>query len=284
MTVTNPNDERTGTGHSAPVLQICNAYKRFGSVTALNGVDFELGAGKIVGLLGDNGAGKSTLVKTIMGVHTLDSGEMLIDGEPVVIRSPKEARDRGIEAVFQDLALFDNLDIVTNLYLGHEVVRKPGGRRFGILHRKAMIADAEQRMAKLEVHLPGLKETIGLMSGGQRQAVAVARAVAFARRVLVLDEPTAALGLRETRNVLNMVKRLPAEHGISVILISHNMEHVMELCDDAFVMRQGRLVGRAEPSPGNHQTLVSMIMGASATSITPASPPAHPKTATIEGS
>jgi ABC-type sugar transport system ATPase subunit len=263
MTPTTSDEERPHAGGSTPVLQIRNAYKRFGSVTALDGVDFELGQGQIVGLLGDNGAGKSTLVKTIMGVHTLDSGDMLLDGKPVVIRSPKEARDWGIEAVFQDLALFDNLDIVTNLYLGHEVVRKPGGRRFGILHRRAMIADAEQRMARLEVHLPGLKETIGLMSGGQRQAVAVARAVAFARRVLVLDEPTAALGLRETRNVLDMVKRLPAEHGISVILISHNMEHVMELCDDAFVMRQGRLIGRATPSPENHQTLVSMIMGAS---------------------
>lgn len=264
MTVTNHDINQKRATPRTPVLEIRNAYKRFGSVTALNGVDFELGQGKIVGLLGDNGAGKSTLVKTIMGVHTLDSGDMLIDGDAVSIRSPKEARDRGIEAVFQDLALFDNLDIVTNLYLGHEVVRRPGGRRFGILNRKAMIADAEQRMAKLEVHLPGLKETIGLMSGGQRQAVAVARAVAFARRVLVLDEPTAALGLRETRNVLNMVKRLPPEHDISVILISHNMEHVMELCDDAFVMRQGRLVGRAEPTPENHQTLVSMIMGASA--------------------
>jgi D-xylose transport system ATP-binding protein len=269
MTVTRHTTSGAPTPNTAPVLQIRNAHKRFGSVTALNGVDFELCQGEIVGLLGDNGAGKSTLVKAIMGVHTLDSGEILLDGEPVVIRSPREARDRGIEAVFQDLALFDNLDIITNLYLGHELVRRPGGRRFGLLNRKAMMTDAQTRMAKLEVHLPGLKETIGLMSGGQRQAVAVARAVAFARRVLVLDEPTAALGLRETRNVLNMVKRLPAEHGISVILISHNMEHVMELCDDAFVMRLGRVVGRATPTPENHQQLVSMIMGASASTPAP---------------
>lgn len=270
MTVTKPTTSGTATQNPAPVLQIRNAHKRFGSVTALNGVDFELGQGEIVGLLGDNGAGKSTLVKSIMGVHTLDSGEILLDGRPVVIRSPREAREHGIEAVFQDLALFDNLDIVTNLFLGHELVYRPGGRRFGLLNRKAMLTDAQTRMAKLEVQLPGLKETIGVMSGGQRQAVAVARAVAFARRVLVLDEPTAALGIRETRSVLNMVKRLPAEHGVSVILISHNMAHVMELCDDAFVMRQGRIVGRATPTPENHQQLVSMVMGASAsTTVSP---------------
>ncbi|MFZ1179437.1 MAG: ATP-binding cassette domain-containing protein [Mycobacterium sp.] len=256
--------EQSGIRGVTPVLEIRNAHKHFGSVTALNGVDFELRQRQIVGLLGDNGAGKSTLIKTIMGVHTLDSGEMLIDGQPVVNRSPKEARDRGIEAVFQDLAVFDNLNVVTNLYLGHEIVRRPGGRRFGFLNRKSMMDDAKKRMATLDVHLPGLNETIGLMSGGQRQAVAVARAIAFARRVLILDEPTAALGLREARKVLDMVKRLPEEHGTSVILISHNMEHVMELCDYAFVMRQGKVVGRGNPTPENHQKLVSMIMGASA--------------------
>jgi D-xylose transport system ATP-binding protein len=254
--------EQSETRRATPVLEIRNAHKRFGSVTALNGVNFELRQGQIVGLLGDNGAGKSTLIKAIMGVHTLDYGDMLIDGKPVVNRSPKEARDHGIEAVFQDLALFDNLNIVTNLYLGHEIVHRHGGRRFGLLNRKAMVDDAKKRMATLDVHLPGLKETVGLMSGGQRQAVAVARAIAFARRVLILDEPTAALGMRETRNVLDMVKRLPEEHGISVILISHNMEHVMELCDYAFVMRQGKVVGHATPTPENHQKLVSMIMGA----------------------
>lgn len=245
-----------------PVLEVRGAVKRFGAVTALDGVDLTLHRREVVGLLGDNGAGKSTLIKAITGVHPLDEGQLLLDGKPVSIRTPTEARLHGIEAVYQDLTLFDNLDIVTNLYIGNELTRPRGMRGFGWLDRKAMRKDAEARLAELQVHLPSWSSSIGLMSGGQRQAIAVARAVAFANRVLILDEPTAALGLRETKNVLDTVRRLPKEHDISVILISHNMDHVVQVCDHAVVMRQGRVVGTEKPAPETMQNIVSMIVGA----------------------
>jgi ABC-type sugar transport system ATPase subunit len=245
-----------------PVLEVQGAVKRFGAVTALNGVDLKLHRREVVGLLGDNGAGKSTLIKSITGVHPLDEGQILIDGKPVSVRTPTEAREHGIEAVYQDLALFDNLDIVTNLYIGNELTKPRGLRGFGWLDRKAMRRDAEERLEKLQVHLPSWNSSIGLMSGGQRQAIAVARAVAFANRVLILDEPTAALGLRETKNVLDAVRRLPEEHDISVILISHNMDHVVKVCDHAVVMRQGRVVGTSKPSVDTMQDIVGMIVGA----------------------
>lgn len=258
VTESSPGPQAT----AEPVLEVRGAVKHFGAVTALAGVDFELRPQQVVGLLGDNGAGKSTLVKAIMGVHPLDDGEILMGGEAVELRTPSDARRHGIEAVFQDLALFDNLDVVTNLYMGHEITRPSGWRRFGLLSRSDMVRDARERLDRLQIYLPGLRENIGLMSGGQRQAVAVARAVAFAERVLVLDEPTAALGVRETRNVKNTIVRLPDELGLSVILISHNMQDVVDLCDFAYVMRQGRVVGTAVPTAESQQDIVSMIVGA----------------------
>ncbi|SJM67422.1 ATP-binding cassette domain-containing protein [Gulosibacter sp. 10] len=247
---------------SAPVLEIRNATKLFGPVRALNGVNLELGHRQVLGLLGDNGAGKSTLIKAITGVHQLTSGEMLIDGKPVHFKSPTDAREYGIEAVYQDLALFDNLGIVNNLYLGNELTRPRRFRALGWLDRKAMEKDARRRLETLQVHLPSFSASVGLMSGGQRQAVAVARAVAFASKVLILDEPTAALGLRETRNVLNTIKELPEKYDISVILISHNMDHVVEVCDRAVIMRQGGVVGQLEPTEETMAEMVSLIVGA----------------------
>lgn len=260
----------TGSGpEEPPVLEVRGAVKRFGAVTALAGVDLTLRRRQVVGLLGDNGAGKSTLIKAITGVHTLDEGQILLDGEPVSIRTPTEARQHGIEAVYQDLALFDNLGIVSNLYLGNELTKPRRFRALGWLDRKAMERDARERLEKLQVNVPSFNSQIGLMSGGQRQAVAVARAVAFASRVLILDEPTAALGVRETRNVLDTISRLPEEHDLSVILISHNMDHVVQVCDEAVVMRQGRVVGSATPSPDTLQDIVSMIVGAAGPTFTP---------------
>ncbi len=247
---------------TVPVLEVRGAVKRFGAVTALAGVDLAVHRGEVLGLLGDNGAGKSTLIKAITGVHQLDEGEILLDGERVAVTSPTGARGHGIEAVYQDLALFDNLDVATNLYVGQELTKPRGWRGLGWLDRKAMRRDVEERLATLQVHLPDLRGHVGLMSGGQRQAIAVARAVAFARRVLILDEPTAALGVRETRNVLDTIRRLPQEHGISIILISHNMDHVVQVCDNAVVMRQGRVVGSTRPSPETAQDMVAMIVGA----------------------
>jgi len=247
---------------TTPVLEVRGAVKRFGAVTALAGVDLAVHPGEVLGLLGDNGAGKSTLIKAITGVHQLDEGEIFLDGERVAVTSPTGARSHGIEAVYQDLALFDNLDVATNLYVGQELSKPRNWRGLGWLDRKAMRRDVEERLKTLQVHLPDLKGHVGLMSGGQRQAIAVARAVAFARRVLILDEPTAALGVRETRNVLDTIRRLPEEHGISIILISHNMDHVVQVCDNAVVMRQGRVVGRTRPSPETAQDMVAMIVGA----------------------
>lgn len=262
MTTTERGDRSPEPDAEGPVLEVRGAVKRFGAVTALAGVDLSVRRREVVGLLGDNGAGKSTLIKAITGVHHLTAGEIRLDGERVHLQSPTDARAHGIEAVYQDLSLFDNLDVVTNLYVGNEMTRPRRWRALGWLDRRAMQRDAEERLGRMQVHLPDLRGHVGLMSGGQRQAIAVARACAFARRVLILDEPTAALGVRETRNVLETVRRLPEEHDLSIIFISHNMDHVQQVCDSAVVLRQGRVVGTTRPSPETAQDMVAMIVGA----------------------
>ena len=246
------------------VLAVRHAQKRFGAVHALKDVSLEAYSGEVLALLGDNGAGKSTLVKCISGVHALDDGEVLLDGEIVSIRSPAAARRAGIETVYQDLALFDNLAPAQNFYCGREIAFPawlPQGLRF--LNKGAMDREAAAVLARLKVKLPTLDAPVALMSGGQRQAIAVARATVFAGKVVILDEPTAALGLRESRKVLDLIARLRAE-GNAVILITHNMEHVVELADRAAVLRQGRLIGELKPTRANQQELVSMIVGAEA--------------------
>jgi len=243
------------------VLELRGARKSFGFVRALRGVDLRLHRGEILALLGDNGAGKSTLIKTLSGVHALDEGEILVDGERASIKSPGDARKLGIETVFQDLAVFDNLDVAANFYIGREPVRPGFLRSLGFLREREMANAWKERATALGITIPNPRQTIGLMSGGQRQAVAVARAIAFAGRVVILDEPTAALGLRESAQVLELVKRLP-EHGVSVLLISHNMEHVQQVADRAVVLRQGQLVGEVIPSPETQEAIVQMIMGA----------------------
>ncbi len=249
---------------SNPVLAVRHAQKRFGAVHALKGVSLEAYSGEVLALLGDNGAGKSTLVKCISGVHLLDEGEMFLDGEVVALHSPGAARRAGIETVYQDLALFDNLTPAQNFYCGREIAFPewlPRGLRF--LKSRAMDREAAAIIDRLKVTLPRLDAPVALMSGGQRQAIAVARATVFARKVVILDEPTAALGLRESRKVLDLIKQLRAE-GNAVILITHNMEHVVELADRAVVLRQGRKVGELKPDKGNRQELVSLIVGAEA--------------------
>jgi D-xylose transport system ATP-binding protein len=249
---------------SAPVLAIRNAQKRFGAVHALKGVSLEAYRGEVLALLGDNGAGKSTLIKCISGVHSLDEGEMQLDGERVQLHSPAAARSAGIETVYQDLALFDNLTPAQNFYCGRELsfpTWLPRGMRF--LSSRAMDRHAATVIDRLKVKLPKFDAPVALMSGGQRQAIAVARASVFARKVVILDEPTAALGLREARKVLDLIVQLRAE-GNAVILITHNMEHVIELADRAVVLRQGSKVGELKPSRANQQELVSLIVGAGA--------------------
>jgi ABC-type sugar transport system ATPase subunit len=247
-----------------PVLAVSAAQKRFGAVHALKGVDLEAHRGEVLALLGDNGAGKSTLIKCISGVHTLDEGEIRLDGEPVALHSPAAARRAGIETVYQDLALFDNLTPAQNFYCGREIAGPrwlPRGLRF--VRNRLMEREAAAVLDRLKVRLPKFDAPVALMSGGQRQAIAVARATVFARKVVILDEPTAALGLRESRKVLDLIGQLRDE-GNAVILITHNMEHVVELADRAVVLRQGRKVGQLRPDRSNQQELVAMIVGAAA--------------------
>jgi D-xylose transport system ATP-binding protein len=243
------------------VLEVRGARKSFGYVRALRGVDLKLHRGEILALLGDNGAGKSTLIKVLSGVHSLDEGEVFVNGEPATIRSPADARKRGIETVYQDLAVFDNLDVAANFYMAREPTSPKFLRSLGLLRERSMRDSWSERAKTLGIAIQDPREPIGLMSGGQRQAIAVARAIAFAQQVVILDEPTAALGLRESSQVLNLVRKLP-EHGVSVLLISHNMEHVQQVADRAVVLRQGEYIGEAIPSPESHERIVQMIMGA----------------------
>lgn len=241
-------------------LEVRGARKRFGAVLALDGVDLELRLGEVLALLGDNGAGKSTLIKGISGVHRFDDGHVIVNGSRIDARSPAEARAVGIETVYQDLALFDNLSATANFWAGRELARPRALGGIGLLRDRAMAAEAKARLDRLQVRLPDANLQLGLLSGGQRQAVAVARAVSFEPKIVILDEPTAALGVREARNVLEIIARLP-EQGASVILISHNLAHVAQVADRAVVLRGGRKVGEAVPSPENHELLVSMIVG-----------------------
>jgi D-xylose transport system ATP-binding protein len=244
-----------------PVLEVRDAQKRYGAVAALAGVSLALERAEVLAVLGDNGAGKSTLIKCISGATRLDAGELLVDGRPVSLRSPQDARRYGIETVYQDLALFDNLGVVANFFAGRELATPARRPALGWLRGRSMAATTEQTLGRLEVNIPNQRLPVGLLSGGQRQAIAVARAVNFATRVVILDEPTAALGMRETRNVLRLVRRLP-EQGVSVILISHNLEQVMEVADRAIVLRRGTKVGEAPPDAANHDRIVGMIVGA----------------------
>jgi D-xylose transport system ATP-binding protein len=244
------------------LLEVRDAFKSYGAVRALDGVSMTVEAGEVVALLGDNGAGKSTLAKAVGGVHRLDAGEIRVDGRPVVMRSPAEARRHGIETLHQDLALFDNLSALANFFIGRERRRPRWLGRLALLDTRAMAREWDERLARLEVRIPGAQRDVGVLSGGQRQAIAVLRAVAFASRLVILDEPTAALGVRESRQVLDLVRRLP-ESGVAVVLISHNLEHVAQVAHRAVVLRQGRLAGEAAPTEDNHEALVAMIVGAS---------------------
>jgi D-xylose transport system ATP-binding protein len=242
-------------------LSVRGATKRFGAVTALDGVDLDLYRGEVLALLGDNGAGKSTLIKCCSGALRLDSGTISMDGAEVTIHSPRDAQALGIETVYQDLALFDNLSPIDNFYAGRELAGPTWvPRSLRILRRRRMKAATADVLERLQVVLPELDGSVGLMSGGQRQAVAVSRAAAFASKVVILDEPTAALGVRESRNVLDLILRLRDE-GTTVMVVSHAMDHVMEVADRAVVMRRGRKVGELIPSAETHHEIVSLIVG-----------------------
>jgi ABC-type sugar transport system ATPase subunit len=242
-------------------LSVRRGTKRFGGVLALDEVDVDVFAGEVLAILGDNGAGKSTLIKCMSGVYRLDSGAIEVDGEPVQMHSPADARALGIETVYQDLALFDNLSPSANFYAGREMAGPrwlPMGMR--LLRRRAMSQATQDVLERLQVTLPDFEAPVGLMSGGQRQAVAVARATAFSSRLVILDEPTAALGVREAARVLDLIRRLRGG-GKAVVVISHAMDHVMEVADRAMVMRRGRKVGELIPSDESRERIVSLIVG-----------------------
>ena len=249
---------------STPAVAVTDAVKRFGGVVALDHVSLSVRAGEVVALLGDNGAGKSTLIKCLAGVHRLDAGSIEVDGVPVRIDSPATAQALGIETVYQDLALFDNLDPAANFYAGRELASPAWLPRWlRVMRPREMRAATSAVLDELRVTLPAAGVTVGLMSGGQRQAVAVARAAAFASRVVILDEPTAALDARESRSVLDLIVRL-RDQGRAVIVISHALDHVIEVADRAIVMRRGRVVGEEIPTRENQPRIVSLIVGGEA--------------------
>ena len=237
-----------------PVLELRGVSKSFGAVQALYQVDFHVAPGEVMALVGDNGAGKSTLIKCIAGIHPADEGEFVFDGDEVNIHGPKDAARLGIEVVYQDLALADNLDVVQNMYLGREVV--DGARR---LDETTMEAKAQETLTGLSVTtLQSVRQTVAGLSGGQRQSVAVAKAVMWNSRVVILDEPTAALGVAQTHQVLDLVKRL-GEQGLAVILISHNLHDIFEVADSITVLRLGQNVAEFKRTETNQQEVVEAI-------------------------
>lgn len=247
---------------ATPVLEVRGVTKRFGPVQALKGVDLRVHAGEVVALLGDNGAGKSTLVKTISGVYPPDSGEILFNGNAVRFTSPREATAMGIETVYQDLALCDNLSVVQNLFLGRERRRFSNVLLNWLPDRRRMLEEAGLAVKRLGTSLPSLSSQVGTMSGGQRQAVAVARALVWGSRVVFLDEPTAALGVEQTANVHRVIRNL-GESGVAVALITHNLQDAFTLAHRLVVMRQGQVVAEMRPRDVTSDQVVSAITGGS---------------------
>lgn len=240
-----------------PTLELRGVSKRYGHVNALTDVDFTVSAGEIVALVGDNGAGKSTLVKAMAGTHRIDGGQILVDGVPVEVATPSDATALGIETVYQDLALCDNLDVTANLFLGRERRR----RATPLLDAEGMEARAATIIAELAATLPDLEKPVSALSGGQRQAIAVSRAALWGSRVVLLDEPTAALGVAQTAMVYDLVRRL-RDRGLGVVVISHNMADVFAVADRITVLRLGRNAGEFTPMDSTPDRVVAAITGA----------------------
>ena len=244
-----------------PLLELRGVSKAFGSVQALSDVDLEVHRGEVLALVGDNGAGKSTLIKCIAGIHPMDEGELFYDGEPTTISGPRDAVKLGIEVVYQDLALCDNLDVVQNMYLGRE------SSRLSILREPPMEAKTRETLASLRVTtIKSVRQPVATLSGGQRQSVAVARAVMWNSRLVILDEPTAALGVAQTEQVLALVNRL-AEHGLAVILISHNLHDIFETAHRISVLRLGRNAGMFDRAKTTQEEVVHAITAGQPTKV-----------------
>jgi fructose transport system ATP-binding protein len=258
-----PANGRPGTADAGPVLQARGLVKTYGHVVGLDGVDLELYRGEVLAIIGDNGAGKSTLVKCLTGAEIPDRGEVLVDGEPVHFKRPQDARAAGIETVYQTLAVAPSLDVAANLFLGREVRRKGVlGSVLRITDRAGMRERARRELSELGIStLQDVTVPVENLSGGQRQAVAVARAAAFGSKVVVLDEPTAALGVRESGQVLELVRTL-RDKGVPVIIISHNMPHVFEIADRIHIQRLGRRAATITPQTHTMTQAVAIMTGA----------------------
>jgi simple sugar transport system ATP-binding protein len=241
------------------LLELRGIEKRFGAISALQGVDLRLEAGEVLGLLGDNGAGKSTLMKVVSGAYRPDKGEYWLDGERVSFRSPQDARSRQLEMVYQDLALCDTLDVAQNIFLGREPKKTLAGLSF-IDHRK-LHEEAAQVLERLHINVPSTRVKVKHLSGGQRQAIAIGRALTFAPKVLILDEPTAALAVKEVGEVLDLIRKLRDE-GVGVILISHRLQDVMAVSDRIMVMYEGRKVAERQSHETNLQEVIELIVQA----------------------
>jgi simple sugar transport system ATP-binding protein len=245
--------------HAGPLLEVINLSKHFGAVRALNDLSMSVHPGEVVALAGDNGAGKTTLIKAISGVYRPSSGEIRLKGEPVSFATPQEARDKGIETIYQDLALADNLTIGANIFLG----REPMTKRFGflpVLDRKKMADAARKTMALLDFHVSRMDAPVSNFSGGQRQAVAIGRAVYWNAQILIMDEPTAALGVPEQRKVISLIHQLKAQ-GRGVIFISHNLQDIFAVSDRIVVLRRGVMAGERKISETTHDEVVKLMVG-----------------------
>ncbi|MCL5986988.1 MAG: ATP-binding cassette domain-containing protein [Actinobacteria bacterium] len=247
------------------ILELKQITKKFGGVVALDKVDFELYENEIVGLVGDNGAGKSTLIKIISGVYSPDSGEIYFEGKKVEIHSPKDAIELGIETIYQDLALFDNLSASSNIFAGREIIAGGLGKIFGWLNQGKMDKEAKLLVENFGIEIPNPKEEVRKLSGGQRQSVAISRSIKWGKKILIMDEPTAALGVKESGKLLDLIKNL-INKVRGMIVISHNIEHIIGIADRAIVLRKGQRAGSVQISNRSdsnnlHRELVAMITG-----------------------
>lgn len=254
----------TASSTRSALLEVRNVHKSFGAVQALQGISFEIAPGEIAALVGDNGAGKSTLVKIIAGVHPPSRGEVILDGQRCHFHKPADALAAGIETVYQHLALIEALDVADNVYLGRETIRdNVFGRVLGWLNRGQMRRETGDALAQLHIKIPSPSSSVRSMSGGQRQAIALGRAVLWGRKLLILDEPTAALGVEETEQVLRMIEDLKRK-GMTFLVISHNMQDVYRIADVIIVLRQGKHVATLRKEDTDPQDIVAYITGAKA--------------------
>jgi len=244
------------------ILRMANISKSFAAVKALDNVDFELYNNEILALLGDNGAGKSTLIKIISGNYSSDSGDMWVYGDKVVFKNPHEAQALGIETIYQDLALFDNLDVMSNIFAGREATHKGVRGRLGFVDRNSMYKESIQVVGQLGVNIDDYRKTVLNFSGGQRQAVAIAKAITWGHQIIIMDEPTAALGVRETANVMDLIRSLK-RNNVTMILIMHNIDQVVEIAERAIILRRGRRVGEVDiiaEGPASYENIVKMLL------------------------